>query len=136
MSTSSTIEDQYLTMKYGTKSPDDFLNVPWINSNMCVAAGCSSSKNYSLYLVTSVSEPPPPMCNGHISWKSKNPYPHYATHDFTILGFSENPSNLTKEEQLLGFGVGYVLYSLHVCVCGCIRYENYAFPGGGRYALP
>jgi hypothetical protein len=20
--------------------------------------------------------------------------------------------------------VGYVLYSLHVCVCGCIRYDN------------
>jgi hypothetical protein len=21
-------------------------------------------------------------------------------------------------------GVGYMLYSLHVCVCGCIRYDN------------
>jgi hypothetical protein len=28
-------------------------------------------------------------------------------------------------------GVGYVLYSLHVCVCGCVIYDNcgYAPPG-------
>ena len=26
--------------------------------------------------------------------------------------------------NLFMFLVGYVLYSLHVCVCGCVRYDN------------
>jgi hypothetical protein len=57
----SMIEDQYLSMKYGTKSPDDAINVPWLNSNMRVAIGCPSLENYSLYLVMSVLEPSPPL---------------------------------------------------------------------------
>jgi hypothetical protein len=36
-----------------------------------------------------------------------------------LLGLEEN--RLQGVEARL---VGYVLYSLHVCVCGCIRYDN------------
>jgi hypothetical protein len=65
----------------------------------------------------------PPICIPHIPlrWNVNNPQA-MAAHNYSLVDdLAQSPAAMYVLKVL---HVGYVLYSLHVCVCGCVRYDD------------